>query len=221
MNCCADLWGKSIPRGALALIALVGLALPVNSRATTIVNTGGSILGSNTGLSLTSTVMSVGSITGVGILGSLNIQTGALLSGSLGAGGMFNGGTIKITANANGVLQGLPACSGCVFNGTFTGPVTWAVQTNPDGTLQYTLSGAVAGTSSFLGGSPLGGTTQITLVLKAPLTPGKRVGLAGGVTSLATTPEPGTFGLLGSGLIGLAGIVRRRVFSSRPRSIAA
>jgi hypothetical protein len=208
MNCLTVLRAKSTLRYTLALIALLAFAFSNASRADSITNIGGTIQGSNAGLTLTSSVNGVGSISGLGTLGSMTITTGSLLTGSLGAGGTFDGGSFVISANANGIANGLPAGHGAVFNGTFSGPVTWTVNVAANGTYTYTLTGAVTGT--FLGGSsPFGGTTQITIVLKAPFS-GAKVGLAGGLTTLATAPEPGTFGLLGSGLIGMAAMIRRR-----------
>ena len=43
--------------------------------------------------------------------------------------------------------------------------------------------------------------------------PGQGLPITGNLTEVATVPEPGTLMLMGSGLIGLAGMARRKLFS--------
>jgi hypothetical protein len=84
---------------------------------------------------------------------------------------------------------------------------------NTNGTYTYSLTGSVQGTYYIPGQAPaFGGTVQLTVNLKSPFS--GRAGLSGGTTTLAGTPEPGSFGLLGAGLISAAGIVRRRLAGS-------
>lgn len=74
----------------------------------------------------------------------------------------------------------------------------------------------VTGTVNFGGVAPLNGGYQLTLVLQNTVAGGDgSVAWAdGGITGLSygsTTPEPGTLLLFGSGLAGLAGLVRRKL----------
>jgi hypothetical protein len=64
-------------------------------------------------------------------------------------------------------------------------------------------------TNAYGGQSASGGTVQLTFDVHGhvPFTTSVRGNT--GTTSLAT-PEPGTLGLLGTGLLGIAGLVRRK-----------
>jgi hypothetical protein len=140
-------------------------------------------------------------------LGSLSFSTGALTSGSLTTGGTFAaGGTFTITGNGTG---GIP--NGVIFSGTFSGPVTWTEVTTsgPNGSIYYTLSGAITGTW-YNGTTVSGATTQITFNAGKNGFTGS-VPLGSGDTIITSVPEMGTLGLLGTGLIGLGGIVRRKL----------
>ena len=155
-------------------------------------------------MSLTNSVLiQVGGVVGTN-LGSLSFSTGALTSGSLKFGATFAaGGSFVVTGNG---VNGVP--SGVIFSGTFSSPVTWTLITQANGTHNYTLSGAVAGKN----GSNAA-TVQFTI------NTGKgyfhtKARISSGDTNVAVTPEIGTLGLLGTGLVGIAGVIRRRVFSS-------
>jgi len=80
----------------------------------------------------------------------------------------------------------------------FTGSLT-------NGMISITGPGGTAVINASIVGAPVGSFVRINLVLG----PGTSL-LAGSVGTLKIVPEPSTLGLLGSGLIGLAGIVRRR-----------
>jgi hypothetical protein len=145
-----------------------------------------------------------GSVVGLN-LGSVSFTTGAFLTGNAQDGGtLAAGGNFHIEGNGTG---GIP--TGVIFDGAFTStptsPITWTLVTLADGTHNYTLSGAIADASGHVGA-----TTQITINTGKGLFNGS-IELSSGDTNLSAVPEPGTLGLLGTGLVGLAGLMRRKL----------
>jgi hypothetical protein len=120
-------------------------------------------------------------------------------------GGTFAaGGTFSISGNG---MDGVP--SGVIFSGTFTGPVTWTLVTLANGTHNYTLTGSLSGTFD---GSTVGGVTvQLTINTGKGFFNGSTTISSGDTNFTTTVPEPGSLGLLGTGLIGIGGIVRRKL----------
>ena len=197
----------------ILLMAALALALPLAAFAGNVdfTNTGGTLTGTSAGLTLTGSELTVVDGLGGGIvtggLGSLSFTTGGLTSGSLTTGGTFAaGGTFTITGNGTG---GIP--NGVIFSGTFSGPVTWTEITTsgPNGSIYYTLTGAISGTW-YNGKTVSGATTQITFNAGKYGFTGS-VPLGSGDTVITSVPEMGTLGLLGTGLVGLAGFVRRKM----------
>jgi hypothetical protein len=198
----------------IVLMALLALALPLAAFANGVdfTNTGGTLSGSSAGLTLTgSELTAVNGLGGLGSvqggLGSLTFSTGAMMSGNLSTGAVFaSGGSFVITGNGTG---GIP--NGVIFTGTFDGPVTWtAIGTvGVSGTIEYVLSGSISGTW-FNGQTVNGATAQLTFNAGKNGFMGS-VALGSGDTVLTTVPEPGTLGLLGTGLVGLAGVVRKKL----------
>jgi hypothetical protein len=197
------------------LLATFALCLPIAAMADSGVdftNDGGILTGSDSGLSLSgSTLVSINGLNGGGLitgtnLGGVAFTTGALVSGTLKMGGTFaSGGTFTIAGNGSNGIR-----NGTIFNGSFSGPVTLTMVTLANGTHNYTLSGALTGT--------MGSVSTNGVAIQLTINTGKGFFdswtlMSSGDTRIENAPavaEPGTLSLLGTGLLGIAGVLRRK-----------
>lgn len=195
------------------LLTLTLLTSVATATSVDFANQGGKISVVNGDLVLTgSPIVSVqiGSITTTGNLGTIAFSTGSLFKGTLQQGGDFKaGGTFVITGSASNPLH-----SGTIFTGSFDGPAQWQLITLANGTHSYTLVGTLSGTW-------FNGTTVVGLSVQLTTNTGKgffnRSGghdgsgdtAFAGVTGVV--PEPSSLMMLGTGLVGLAGVTRNKL----------
>jgi len=198
-----------------ALVVLSCMFLPnmASATSTDFSNSGGTLAGTNAGLTLTgSMLIAVTGFNGGGMvtgdLGTVAFTTGALSSGDLQMGGTFaSGGTFTITGNGTG---GLP--TGVIFSGTFSGSVTWTLATLANGTHNYTLTGVVTGT---MGGMNVNGVTvQLTINTGKGFYSGSTLISGGDTTIESSVPEPSTLVMFGTGGLSMLGMLRRKVLAS-------
>jgi hypothetical protein len=210
----------------VAALALLALALPIAAWADgiDITNQGGTVAFSDMagtgglGVIGATTISSKGSQltswnNNSGHLGLVNYSTGALESGSVSAGGTFAaGGIFDIIGTgkwASG-LTGLKCGKGCdLFTGSFDSPVVWTLVSSNKQSDSFTLTGSIEGTL-YTGRTVYGTTTQdIKIDNQGQLNKG--IGHIGTGGTHINSPEPGTLGLLGTGLLAIGGMFFRRI----------
>ncbi|HEX6504922.1 MAG TPA: PEP-CTERM sorting domain-containing protein [Terriglobales bacterium] len=200
-------------------VLIIGLSLTAsanssvdfgNSRGTvTAINGGTAISLSNSIL----TTVSGGPCSAIchGNLGSVTFTTGTLMSGgSLSTGGTFGAGGM-ITVMGNG-KNGVP--SGTLFQGTFTS-ATWTVNALPGGNNVFSFTGTIQGTGAF-SGTPAFTIQGSKIVHGNPFAAGGpgSVKWASGDTTAGVVPEPGSLSLLGTGVLGIAAMLRRKLIKT-------
>ena len=159
------------------------------------------------------------------IFGTVTFSTGSVIatngtfSVTFGQGGGVNitsGGTFD-TATGNAIPNGTD-----LFIGYFSGPttMTWSSFDPLTNTSWYTLTGPVEGNLDPLAlthfglGSEQGATGFFLTMLAGFVGPtGSNGTVHSGATSVVVVPEPGTLALFGTSLIGIAGLIRRRIKS--------
>jgi len=207
------------PKTLVVSICLAGCMLlstaALADNSTDFSNSGGTLSGSNAGLSLTgSTLIGIATFPGgtmntsgattTGNLGSVTFTTAGMTTGTLQMGGSFAaGGSFTIDGNGtDGVANGV------LFSGSFSGPVTWTMTTLANGTHSYTLTGVVSGS---MGGANVNGiTVQLTVNSGRGYFCGSTLASGGDTSFVSSVPEPSTLALLGTGALGLAGALRRK-----------
>jgi hypothetical protein len=150
-------------------------------------------------------------------LGSVSFTTGAFTGSSLWQNGTFSstGSTFDIVGQGKwlaGVLGAPAKGKVALFTGSFVGPISWTVVSAVHANYVFDLSGTIAG--SLWNGQNVTGTTTQTIYSYTDQWPTDHKGVIHVGNSQLAVPEPGTLSLFGTGLLTLAGTMRRKLLRS-------
>ena len=199
----------------LTLLLTMSLATVIAARADGIdlTNKYGTVTITNSGIvSVGSELMSFNGITAPPghSLGTLSFSTGTLSSGNIWKGGTFSsvGSSFDIIGRGQ---YGQP--KGMIFNGAFVGTIDWTLIASNRQFHEYELSGVIEGQLSN-GRTVFGKTAQTIYTFWNQERVDNKGNIYQGITHMVV-PESGTLLMMGTGLLTMVTLFRRRLSARR------